>query len=165
LDITGLAAHRRVDLGLIVAPESRGIFPGLSVEENLELRLIPNSRSDAYERFPILGQRRAQLAGTLSGGEQQMLALAPVIVDPPKVVIIDEPTLGLAPLVTAQLMELLQELRDAGAAVLVIEEKVRDALQVADQIILFELGHVVWAGSREEIDDEKLIRNYLGRGS
>jgi ABC-type branched-subunit amino acid transport system ATPase component/branched-subunit amino acid ABC-type transport system permease component len=162
LDITEIAAHRRVGLGLIVAPESRGIFPGLSVEENLELRLTPDSRNVAYERFPILGRRRAQLAGTLSGGEQQMLALAPVIVDPPKVVIIDEPTLGLAPLVTAQLMDLLQELRDAGAAVLLIEEKVRDALQVADQIILFELGHIVWAGSRAEIDDERLIRNYLG---
>jgi len=161
-DITGFAPHRRVGLGMLVAPESRGIFPGLTVEENLTLRLPADHREAAYERFAVLGERRRQAAGTLSGGEQQMLALAPVLVDPPRLVVVDEPTLGLAPLVVAQLMDLFQELRTAGSGILVIEEKVRDVLTIADRVAFIELGHIVWSGPREDLDDERLVGAYLG---
>jgi len=161
-DVTMLAAHRRVAQGLMVAPESRGIFPGLSVEENLQLRLSAEHREAAYGRFPRLGERRRQSAGSLSGGEQQMLALAPVLVDPPRVVVADEPTLGLAPLVIGELLELFSELRALGTAILVVEEKVRDVLTIADQVAFIELGHIVWSGARGDIDDRRLVGAYFG---
>jgi ABC-type branched-subunit amino acid transport system ATPase component len=161
-DITAVPAHRRVGLGMLVAPESRGIFPGLSVSENLELRLSAEDRQAAYERFPRLGERRNQTAGSLSGGEQQMLALSPLLVRPPRLVVADEPTLGLAPLIIAQLMELFTELREAGTAILLVEEKVRDVLSVADRVAFIELGHIVWSGDRSDLDDDQLTNIYLG---
>jgi ABC-type branched-subunit amino acid transport system ATPase component len=161
-EISHVPAHRRVGMGMLVAPESRGIFPGLTVQENLELRLNSDERNAAYERFPRLGERHNQTAGSLSGGEQQMLALAPLLVRPPRLVVADEPTLGLAPLIIAQLMELFTELREAGTAILVVEEKVRDVLPVADRVAFIELGHIVWSGERSELDDEQLTNIYLG---
>ena len=119
-------------------------------------------RDEVYGRFPVLGQRRALLAGSLSGGEQQMLTLAPVLVNPPKFVVADEPTLGLAPLVIAQVLEVFQELRQLGTAILLVEEKVRDVLKIADRVAFLELGHVVWSGPRADIDDERLVAAYLG---
>jgi ABC-type branched-subunit amino acid transport system ATPase component len=98
-DIATIPAYRRVGRGVLVAPESRGIFPGLTVEENLMLRLGADDRSEVYGRFPVLGERRRITAGSLSGGEQQMLTLAPLLVEPPRLVVVDEPTLGLAPIV------------------------------------------------------------------
>jgi ABC-type branched-subunit amino acid transport system ATPase component/ABC-type branched-subunit amino acid transport system permease subunit len=162
-DITSLGAHRRARSGILVAPESRGIFPGLSVEENLMLRLRDEAdRKDVYARFPLLGERRRLLAGSLSGGEQQMLTLAPVLINPPKVVVTDEPTLGLAPLVVVRVMEIFEELRALGSAILLVEEKVRDVIKVADRVAFLELGHIVWAGPRAEIDDDRLVAAYLG---
>ena len=164
-DVTGRPPHLRFRDGVILAPEGRGVFPGLSVEENLALRLRgAKERERAYERFPALAQRRKVLAGSLSGGEQQMLTLAAVVVSPPDVVVADEPTLGLAPLVVRPLMELFRELRDRGSAALLVEEKIRDVLGVADRVAFIELGHIVWAGERSEIDDERLIAAYLGAG-
>jgi ABC-type branched-subunit amino acid transport system ATPase component len=163
--VTRRPPHLRFRDGLILAPEGRGIFPGLSVEENLALRLrTADERGAVYERFPALGQRRKVLAGDLSGGEQQMLTLAAVVVNPPGVVVADEPTLGLAPLVVRPLMDLFGELRDRGSAVLLVEEKIRDVLAVADRVAFIELGHIVWVGDRSEIDDERLIAAYLGSG-
>jgi ABC-type branched-subunit amino acid transport system ATPase component len=163
LDITRMGAHRRSRTGIFVAPESRGIFPGLSVDENLTLRLSKSAdRESVFEKFPQLSLRRNLLAGSLSGGEQQMLTLASALVNPPAVVVADEPTLGLAPLVIAEVMQLFQELRDLGTAILLVEEKVRDVLGVADQVAFLELGHVVWSGARADIDDERLIAAYLG---
>jgi len=157
-----LPAHRRVGRGVLVAPESRGIFPGLTVEENLMLRLDTTHREEVYQRFPVLRERRRLPAGNLSGGEQQMLTLAPVLARPPRLVVADEPTLGLAPLVIAQLLDVFRELRDRGTTILLVEEKVRDVLGVADYAAFIELGHIVWTGARSDIDDERLVQAYLG---
>jgi ABC-type branched-subunit amino acid transport system ATPase component len=163
VDVTRMGAHKRSRAGIFVAPESRGIFPGLSVEENLTLRLPKAAdRDEVLSKFPQLNQRRHLLGGSLSGGEQQMLTLASALVNPPALVVADEPTLGLAPLVIAELMTLFQQLRDLGTAILLVEEKVRDVLGVADQVAFLELGHVVWSGARSDIDDERLIAAYLG---
>jgi ABC-type branched-subunit amino acid transport system ATPase component len=162
VDITHMHAYRRVGQGVLVAPESRGVFPGLTVEENLVLRLDASNRDDVYDRFPQLKDRRRLLAGSLSGGEQQMLALAPVLVRPPKVVIADEPTLGLAPMVIAQVLDVFRELRDLGTTILLVEEKIRDVLQVADRAAFIELGRIVWSGERGSLDDEQLVGAYLG---
>ncbi len=161
-DLTPVPAHRRVGRGMLVAPESRGIFPGLTVEENLMLRLDPAGREEVFRRFPGLRERRRLVAGSLSGGEQQMLTLAPVVVRPPRLVVVDEPTLGLAPLVVEQLIGLFRDLRDQGTAILLVEEKVRDVLQIADDVIFLELGRIVWSGPRSEVSNERLVGAYLG---
>jgi ABC-type branched-subunit amino acid transport system ATPase component/branched-subunit amino acid ABC-type transport system permease component len=164
IDMTALRPHQRARRGALVAPESRGVFPGLSVEENLRLLLRRDGdRRAAYERFPALGERRRLAAGNLSGGEQQMLTLAPLLVRPPDVLVADEPTLGLAPLVAADVMQVFCELRDRGVALLLIEEKMRDVLAIADRVALLELGRIVWQGPRSGVDDERLARAYLGR--
>ncbi|HUJ67055.1 MAG TPA: ATP-binding cassette domain-containing protein [Acidimicrobiales bacterium] len=161
-DLTPVPAYRRVRRGMLVAPESRGIFPGLTVEENLTLRLGPADREEVFRRFPGLRDRRRLVAGSLSGGEQQMLTLAPVVVRPPRLVVVDEPTLGLAPLVIEQLIGLFRDLRDQGTAILLVEEKVRDVLQIADDAVFLELGRVVWSGPRSEVSNERLVGAYLG---
>jgi ABC-type branched-subunit amino acid transport system ATPase component/branched-subunit amino acid ABC-type transport system permease component len=162
LDITLMPAHMRVTQGILVAPESRGIFPGLTVEENLTLRLDLDGRAAVYDRFPRLGERCTQVAGSLSGGEQQMLALSSLLVAPPRLVVADEPTLGLAPLVVGQLLEFFEELRAAGTTVLLIEEKVRDILTIADHVSFLDLGHISWSGPRDQLDDDRLVGAYLG---
>jgi ABC-type branched-subunit amino acid transport system ATPase component len=162
-DVSKDASFQRARKGVLVAPESRGIFPGLSVEENLMLRLSEQSERDqVYERFRVLRERRKLPAGSLSGGEQQMLALAPVLVNPPRIVVADEPTLGLAPLVVAEVMGVFEELRDHGTAILLVEEKAKNVLQIAEQVAFLELGHIVWSGPRGDIDDERLVATYLG---
>lgn len=163
-DIARVPAYARISRGVLVAPESRGIFPGLTVEENLALLLDDRQREATYDRFPRLKERRRLEAGSLSGGEQQMLALSPVLVDPPKVVVADEPTLGLAPLVVAQLLDLFCELRNLGTTILLVEEKVRDVLTVADRVAFIEIGRVIWQGDRADLDDERLVGAYLGTG-
>jgi ABC-type branched-subunit amino acid transport system ATPase component len=144
-------------------PEARGIFPGLSVEENLAIALRSDAlRAKAYARFPILETRRRQFAGVLSGGEQQMLSLAPALADPPVVLIADEPTLGLAPMTAALVMDAILELSAQGTAVLLVEEHAQNALRVADTFALMELGTIVWQGTRAEVDEELLASAYLG---
>jgi ABC-type branched-subunit amino acid transport system ATPase component/branched-subunit amino acid ABC-type transport system permease component len=162
-DITETEAFRRARAGILLVPEARGIFPGLSVEENLTVLLRDEQlRKGAYERFPILSERRKQLAGLLSGGEQQMLSLAPALADPPAVLIADEPTLGLAPLAAAAVMDAIVELRDRGSAVLLVEEHAQNALSTADTLAFMELGNIVWTGSRDEADIHLLTSAYLG---
>jgi ABC-type branched-subunit amino acid transport system ATPase component/branched-subunit amino acid ABC-type transport system permease component len=162
-DVSSDPPHKRARGGVLVAPESRGIFPGLTVEENLMLRLTTaDEREQVYQRFRVLQERRKLPAGSLSGGEQQMLTLAPVLVSPPRAVIADEPTLGLAPLVVSELMHVFEELRDRGTAILLVEEKAKNVLEVADWVAFLELGHLVWSGPRGEIDDERLVATYLG---
>jgi ABC-type branched-subunit amino acid transport system ATPase component len=162
-EVTALPPFRRARGGVLLVPEARGIFPGLTVEENLAVGL-PDAkhRAKAYEHFPVLAERSKQIAGLLSGGEQQMLSLAPALANPPAVLIADEPSLGLAPLIAASLMEAILELRDAGSAVLLVEEHAHNALVVADSIALMELGSVVWAGSRADADADVLANAYLG---
>ena len=164
-DISSLVAWQRARRGVVLAPEARGIFPAMSVAENLQLWLPESDQRDqAYDRFPILGERRNQTAGSLSGGEQQMLTLAPLLVQPPDVLIADEPSLGLAPLIVEQIMELFVELRDRGVALLLVEEKARDVLEVADSVAFLDLGQVTWHGPRADVDDRRLAEAYLGSG-
>jgi branched-subunit amino acid ABC-type transport system permease component/ABC-type branched-subunit amino acid transport system ATPase component len=162
-EVTTQQPHARAGQGFLLVPEARGIFPGLTVEENLSLLLADEDlRQKAYDRFPILWQRRGQVAGLLSGGEQQMLSLAPAMAKPPTVLIADEPTLGLAPLAAEGVMEAILELREAGTAVLLVEEHASNALKVADTIAYMELGRISWLGPRQEADMEQLAGAYLG---
>ena len=161
-DVTALPAHRRADTGLFLAPEGRGVFPGLTVDENLALLLPEDVRKEVYERLPSLAGRRAVDAGALSGGEQQILALAPALVRPPRVLIADEPSLGLAPLVVDEIFQIFDELRRSGVALLVVEEKAGEVLALADTVAFMRLGRVVWSGARSEVDDDLLTNAYLG---
>jgi ABC-type branched-subunit amino acid transport system ATPase component len=162
--IGNFRADQRARGGLLLAPESRGIFPSLTVSDNLLLQLPSSAdRAEVYERFPALATRRDQAAGNLSGGEQQMLTVAPLIVNPPKVLVADEPTLGLAPLIATELMNVFLELRDLGVTLLLVEEKARAVLDLADQVVFLELGRAVWSGPPSEVDHDDLVAAYLGR--
>ncbi len=162
-DVTALEPFLRARSGVMLAPEARGIFPGLSVEENLQVLLRASAdRDKAYEIFPILGERRKQTAGLLSGGEQQMLSMVPALVSPPDVFVADEPTLGLAPLAGDEIMNAIRRLRDLGSTILLVEEKAHEVLEVADTVVFMELGRLVWMGSADDIDEELLAGTYLG---
>jgi ABC-type branched-subunit amino acid transport system ATPase component/branched-subunit amino acid ABC-type transport system permease component len=162
-DITPLPAYQRVLEGILASPEGRGVFPGLTVEENLAVWLSSaDLRSRAFDHFPVLGERRKQLAGLLSGGEQQMLSLAPALVRPPDLFIADEPTLGLAPLASEAVCETLNELRDAGVTVLLVEEKAAETLALSDTVAIMTLGRITWSGPRSEVDIDRLTSAYLG---
>ena len=162
-DITAWPPHQRALQGILSSPEGRGVFPGLSVEENLSVWLPSDElRSRAFDHFPILGSRRRQLAGLLSGGEQQMLSLVPALVRPPDLFIADEPTLGLAPLAAEAVCETLDELRTAGVTVLLVEEKATEVLALADTVAFMTLGEITWSGPRSEVDVEQLTSAYLG---
>jgi branched-chain amino acid transport system ATP-binding protein len=168
-DITGRTAHRVCKLGLAYVPESRNIFPHLSVRDNLwaQIRFTvpPNARREAldhaFEMFPILAERRRQQAGTLSGGEQQMLTLARVLAAPPKLLIADEMSLGLAPLMVDLVFESLVKARDEGVTVLLIEQFVERALGFADEAVILRHGLVGWRGHANQAGSE-LLAEYLG---
>ncbi|WP_411104450.1 ABC transporter permease subunit [Streptomyces sp. cmx-4-9] len=162
-DATADGAVRRARAGVLLAPEGRGIFPALTIEENLALQLSDSAaRSAVYERFPRLAQRRQIPAGALSGGEQQMLALAPLLQRPPAVLIADEPSLGLAPQIVAEVYALLAELRAGGAALLLVEEKAAEVLGVADTVAYLSQGRISWCGPRSEVEADRLTEAYLG---
>ncbi|MFC7716122.1 ATP-binding cassette domain-containing protein [Nonomuraea recticatena] len=133
------------------------------MEENLRTWL--ESPDPVYERLPQLAARRTVLAGALSGGEQQLLTLAPALVRPPRVLIADEPSLGLAPLVVEQIFALFAELRHRGVALLLVEEKATEALAVADRVAFMRLGRITWTGPRSEVDADRLTAAYLGVSS
>ncbi|MEU8842139.1 ATP-binding cassette domain-containing protein [Streptomyces roseus] len=163
-DVTREGPVRRARSGVLLAPEGRGIFPALTVEENLALYLRAADAQDAvYQRFPRLAERRRVAAGSLSGGEQQMLALAPLLQRPPGVLIADEPSMGLAPRVVEEVYALLTELRDAGTALLLVEEKAAGILGVADTVAYLSRGRVTWCGPRAEVEGDRLTAAYLGR--
>ena len=162
-DVTVLRSHQRSRRGIVLAPEARGVFSGLTVRENMQLWLPnPEDRELCCERFPILAQRQNQLAGNLSGGEQQILTLAPLLAKPPEVLIADEPSLGLAPLIVNQIMELFVEFKERGVALLLVEEKARDVLEIADSVAFISLGSVTWHGARSEVNQDQLDAAYLG---
>jgi branched-subunit amino acid ABC-type transport system permease component/ABC-type branched-subunit amino acid transport system ATPase component len=161
--ITTLSAHKRSRAGIMLAPENRGVFPGLSVEENLAVWLDKSERNQAYEQFPILGTRRRQPAGLLSGGEQQMLALVPMLVRPPKLLIADEPTLGLAPLAIEIVTGTLRQLRELGVSILVTLEKASEVLELADTVAILTLGSMTWVGAQSTFNQQLLIDAHLGQ--
>jgi branched-chain amino acid transport system ATP-binding protein len=171
-DITKWPAHRRRQAGLAYIPEGRGIFPGLSVIDNLRMAVrqagSKREREEAIERamtlFPVLGERRFQRAGSLSGGEQQMLALARALAVSPQVVIADEMSLGLAPLVVDAVFDGLERARQAGITVLLIEQFIHRALAMADECTILSRGRVSWSGRAADAGDEVLDR-YLGESS
>jgi branched-chain amino acid transport system ATP-binding protein len=167
-DITRLPAHRIRKLGLTYIPEGRGIFPGLSVIDNLRMAVAQERRSDrqraidrAIERFPVLGNRRSQRAGSLSGGEQQMLALARALAVSPKLVIADEMSLGLAPLITESVFEGLEAARKEGITIVLSEQFVHRALAMADACVILTRGQVGWSGPAAGAGQE-VIDRYLG---
>ena len=168
-DITGRPAHAVCKLGLAYVPENRNLFPHLSVKDNLwgQLRFsVPRSqRKDAYDRalemFPVLAERRRQSAGTLSGGEQQMLSLARVLAASPKLLIADEMSLGLAPLIVDIVFESVAKARDEGITVLLIEQYVERALGFADEAVVLRNGLVGWQGRASDAGSE-LLAEYLG---
>lgn len=162
-DSTRSGPVHRSRAGVVLAPEGRGIFPSLTIEENLALHLTDGHARDAvYDRFPGLASRRKVTAGSLSGGEQQMLALAPLLQRPPEVLIADEPSLGLAPRVVDEVFRLLAELRDAGTGLLLVEEKAAEILGIADTVAYLAQGRVSWCGPRSEVRADQLTEAYLG---
>ncbi|MFE6781059.1 ATP-binding cassette domain-containing protein [Streptomyces sp. NPDC057680] len=164
-DATRDTAVTRARRGVRLAPEGRGIFAGLSIEENLALQLAETEDRDAvYARFPALAARRTVAAGSLSGGEQQLLALAPLLQRPPAVLVADEPSLGLAPLVVEEVFRLLTELRDQGTALVLVEEKAAEVLGIADTVAYLAQGEIAWSGPRSEVDRDRLAEAYLGTG-
>ncbi|MFD9613195.1 ATP-binding cassette domain-containing protein [Streptomyces sp. NPDC059083] len=164
-DATRDATVVRARRGVRLAPEGRGIFAGLSIEENLTLQLTAaEDREAVYARFPALAARRTVAAGSLSGGEQQLLALAPLLQRPPAVLVADEPSLGLAPRVVDEVFGLLAELRDRGTALVLVEEKASEVLGIADTVAYLAQGGITWSGPRSEVDRDRLAEAYLGRG-
>lgn len=165
-DLTGSAPHRRVAAGVCHVPEGRGVFPSLTVEENLRVQARPGAEGEAFERatsaFPRLGARRQQVAGTLSGGEQQMLALARAYVQSPKVVLLDEVSMGLAPKIVDEIFEFLVRLAGEGASLLLVEQYVTRALKVADFVYLLNRGRISFAGEPAEVDGADFFSHYVG---
>jgi branched-chain amino acid transport system ATP-binding protein len=166
--ISGRSTHLIRKLGLTYIPEGRGIFPGLSVIDNLRMAVAQEKRggrADAIDRaiglFPVLGQRRTQRAGSLSGGEQQMLALARALAVPPRLIIADEMSLGLAPIVAESVFRSLQEAAQSGITIVLIEQFVHRALALADSCVILTRGRVGWSGPANEAGKEVLDR-YLG---
>jgi branched-chain amino acid transport system ATP-binding protein len=168
-EISAWPAHRRRRAGLAYIPEGRGIFPGLSVIDNLRMAVRQvGSRAErdaaldrAITLFPVLGERRMQRAGSLSGGEQQMLALGRALAVDPKVIIADEMSLGLAPLIVDAVFDGLERARQAGITVLLIEQFIHRALALADQCVILSRGEVSWTGLASDAGEEVLDR-YLG---
>jgi branched-chain amino acid transport system ATP-binding protein len=160
-DITGEPAYRYARLGIVHAPEGRSVFATLSVEENLELTFrrsrgrsgVRAALDQAYELFPRLGERRSQTAGTLSGGEQRMLSLSRVLVERPRLLIADELSLGLAPIVVDEVYRTLATIRDSGTTLLIVEQHVHHALALADDAIVLSKGEVAYAGPVSELGD------------
>ena len=169
--IGGLPAHRVVEQGIAHVPENRRLFPRLSVEENLRMgAFIPSARARfserldwVYDLFPRLKDRRNQLAGTMSGGEQQMCAIARALMSKPKVLLMDEPSAGLAPLVVAQVFELVRKIRAEGLTVLIVEQNVQQVLEVVDRAYLLEVGAIKLSGTATELKGNSFIREaYMG---
>lgn len=169
-DMARLDIEDRVAAGLSLVPEHRELFASMNVEDNLKLgafRMSKSVTSSAFERvyslFPRLKERRRQLAGTLSGGEQQMLAMGRALMGAPKLLMLDEPSLGLAPIIVADIFRIVGELRAAGVSVLLVEQNAKAALEIADRAYVMELGEFILSGSAREIAaNQRVAASYLG---
>ncbi|MBQ6710895.1 MAG: ABC transporter ATP-binding protein [Clostridia bacterium] len=169
-DMKGIASNKVVEHGLVQCPEGRRIFLQMTVEENLEMGAYtqPNSTivpgiADVYKRFPRLEERRKQIAGTLSGGEQQMLAMGRALMSRPKLLMLDEPSMGLAPILVEQIFDIIRELHAAGTTILLVEQNAQAALSVADRAYVLETGKISLSGTGAELmASDKVREAYLG---
>ncbi|MDX2202201.1 MAG: ABC transporter ATP-binding protein [Hyphomicrobiaceae bacterium] len=171
--LAGVAVEDRVARGLALVPEKRELFGSMTVEENLALGGFRSSAPErarsmeaVFQRFPRLKERRAQIAGTLSGGERQMLAMGRALMGRPRLLMLDEPSLGLAPRIVQDIFEIIAELRQAGVSILLVEQNARAALKAADHAYVMELGEVTMQGPAAELAaDPRVIESYLGLGA
>jgi branched-chain amino acid transport system ATP-binding protein len=171
VSLDGVPVHKVIELGIAHVPENRRLFPGLTVEENLKMgAFVPAARhffgerlAYVYELFPRMKERRHQLAGTLSGGEQQMCAIGRGLMSGPKLLLLDEPSAGLAPVIVQQVLELVRRIRSEGYTVLVVEQNVQQVLRVVDRAYLLEVGRIRMQGpARELMANEDVRRAYVG---
>ncbi len=169
-NITGLKANRIVSHGLALCPEGRRVFQQLTVRENLEMGGFtrPNSETessleDVFNRFPRLRERHRQIAGTLSGGEQQMLAMGRALMSKPKLLMLDEPSMGLAPILVDQIFDIIRELHNSGTTILLVEQNAQMALSIADRAYVLETGRISKSGSANDLmHDDDVRKAYLG---
>ena len=170
-DITGMSTTERVKLGLSHVPEGRQVFSQMTVLENLELggylrrdrSALAKDLDEVCQRFPVLATRRKQLAGTLSGGEQQMLAMGRAMMARPRILLMDEPSMGLAPLLVAEIFEIIAHINQSGTTILLVEQNAHKALQVAHRAYLMETGRIVMTGLADELSrTEDIKKVYLG---
>jgi len=169
-EILGVPAHKMASHGMALCPEGRRVFLQLTVQENLEMGAytrpsseIAASLEDVYERFPRLKERYKQIAGTLSGGEQQMLAMGRALMSKPRLMMLDEPSMGLAPILVEQIFDIIQEMNRRGTTILLVEQNAQMALSIAHRGYVLETGRIVTTGSGADLlNDDKVKKAYLG---
>ncbi len=170
-DITKVPAHKIVSLGMAHVPEGRRVFAELSVYQNLKMGAYTRKDKDeiaqtlemVYKRFPRLEERKNQLAGTLSGGEQQMLAMGRALMSHPKIIVMDEPSMGLSPILVNEIFDIIQEVSAGGTTVLLVEQNAKKALSIADRAYVLETGKIVLEGDAKELmNDDSIKKAYLG---
>lgn len=170
-DISGMSAHKIVSLGLCQVPEGRHVFANMTVMENLELGAylrkdkdgIAKDLEDVFNKFPRLLERKNQLSGTLSGGEQQMLAMGRALMSRPKLLLLDEPSMGLAPLLVKEIFNIIKEINASGTTVLLVEQNANMALSIADKAYVLETGRITLSGTAQELASSEAVRKaYLG---
>lgn len=170
-DITKIPAHKIVSLGMAHVPEGRRVFAQLSVYQNLKMGAYTRKDKDeiektletVYKRFPRLAERKNQLAGTLSGGEQQMLAMGRALMSHPRIILMDEPSMGLSPILVNEIFDIIQSVSASGTTVLLVEQNAKKALSIANRAYVLETGNIVMSGSAEELmDNDSIKKAYLG---
>ncbi len=170
-ELTKIPAHKIVSMGMAHVPEGRRVFQQLTVLENLKLGAytrrdkgqIAHTLAKVYERFPRLKERKNQIAGTLSGGEQQMLAMGRALMSNPKIILMDEPSMGLSPLLVTEIFDIIQEIKAAGTTVLLVEQNAKKALSVADRAYVLETGSIALSGNAADLmNDDSVKKAYLG---
>lgn len=170
-DITGMSASKRVEMNLSQVPEGRRIFPAMTIVENLEMGAflrkdkanIKKDMEHVYALFPILGKRKKQTAGTLSGGEQQMLAMGRALMSKPKILLLDEPSMGLAPLLVKEIFDIIKNINSSGTTILLVEQNAKMALSIAHRAYVIETGSIVMSGTGEDLaKSDEIKKAYLG---
>ena len=170
-DITKIPAHKIVSMGMAHVPEGRRVFAELSVYENLKMGAytrkdkneIEESLKNVYKRFPRLEERKNQMAGTLSGGEQQMLAMGRALMSKPKIILMDEPSMGLSPIMVNEIFDIIRSVSESGTTVLLVEQNAKKALSIADRAYVLETGKIVLEGKAKDLlEDDSIKKAYLG---